>query len=50
MNHRTPKTIQQLELHNQKVAVWCVLYVNGVVGLHYFNSETVRGVDYYQML
>ena len=45
-----PHDTREHEAHSPKVAVWCALSTNQVVGLYYFDSSTVTGSSYLNML
>lgn len=45
-----PRGIQQYELHNEKVAVWFAMHVNGLAGPYFLNDETVTEVDNHLVL
>lgn len=48
--YRKPSRESKTEIAHRKLPVWCAVQANGVVCLDYFNDETVRKVDYHQVL
>lgn len=41
---------QQHKLQSEKLTLWWALYANGVIGRHYLSNDTIRRLDYNQML
>ena len=44
-----PRLVQEHKLYNAKIILWCGNYPNGVLHPYYFDNETVRGTDYYEL-
>ena len=44
------RLVQEHQLNSAKIIVWCGIHANGVLDPYYFNNETVRGADYYELL
>ena len=45
-----PSTIQEYEIHSEKITVWWAIHSTGVLDTHYFENETDRKEDYCQFL
>ena len=45
-----PRLVLEHQLHSATITVWCGIHVDGVLDPCYFENETVRGADYYELL
>ena len=47
---KNPRLVQENQLRSAKITVWCFIHANGVLDPYYFDNETGRGADYYELL